>query len=168
MNQVEVDLRILDYKALKNQQDALTNMKDAEARIEVEKKKKYDEIKSLKAQISSMESRIKQAEKEIEEYDKMLDPIKKQISAMEKLISDMNPGRILYKMTELELENTKAACLLGMIQLEEYYNADGQNDSHRVDDITKAFVRTCEHRIKVLEEKFGPKLDLLLNGSFEK
>ena len=68
----------------------------------------------------------------------------------------MNPGRILYKMTELELENTKAACLLGMIQLEEYYNADGQNDSHRVEDITKAFVRTCEHRIKVLEEKLGP------------
>ena len=70
----------------------------------------------------------------------------------------MNPGRILYKMTELELENTKAACLLGMIQLEEYYNADGQNDSHRVEDITKAFVRTCEHRIKVLEEKlYGPR-----------
>ena len=75
------------------------------------------------------------------------------------MISDMNPGRILYKMTELELENTKAACLLGMIQLEEYYNADGQNDSHRVEDITKAFVRTCEHRIKVLEEKLGPKVE---------
>ena len=65
----------------------------------------------------------------------------------------MNPGRILYKMTELDLENTRAACLLGMIQLEEYYNADGQNDSHRVEDITKEFVRTCEHRIKVLEDK---------------
>ena len=98
----------------------------------------------------------------------MLDPIKKQISAMEKLISDMNPGRILYKMTELELENTKAACLLGMIQLEEYYNADGQNDSHRVEDITKAFVRTCEHRIKVLEEKLGPKISELFYKSTEK
>ena len=60
-------------------------------------------------------------------------------------------------MTELELENTKQACLLGMIQLEKYYNADGQNESHRVEDITKAFVRTCEHRIKVLEEKLLPK-----------
>ena len=69
----------------------------------------------------------------------------------------MNPGRILYKMTELDLENTRAACLLGMIQLEEYYNADGQNDSHRVEDITKEFVRTCEHRIKVLEEKLWPR-----------
>ena len=80
----------------------------------------------------------------------------------------MNPGRILYKMTELELENTKAACLLGMIQLEEYYNADGQNDSHRVEDITKAFVRTCEHRIKVLEEKLGPKISELFYESAEK
>ena len=80
----------------------------------------------------------------------------------------MNPGRILYKMTELELENTKAACLLGMIQLEEYYNADGQNDSHRVEDITKAFVRTCEHRIKVLEEKLGPKIPELFYESAEK
>ena len=97
----------------------------------------------------------------------MLDPIKKQISAIETAISLMNPGRILYKMTELELENTKAACLLGMIQLEEYYNADGQNDSHRVEDITKAFVRTCEHRIKVLEEKLGPKQGWFI-GSFEK
>ena len=94
--------------------------------------------------------------------------IKKQVSAMEKLISDMNPGRILYKMTELELENTKAACLLGMIQLEEYYNADGQNDSHRVEDITKAFVRTCEHRIKVLEEKLGPSITWSLTELSEK
>ena len=99
--------------------------------------------------------------------DKMQDSIKKQISIMEKLISDMNPGRILYKMTELDLENTRAACLLGMIQLEEYYNADGQNDSHRVEDITKEFVRTCEHRIKVLEEKICPGGDWF-TGSFEK
>ena len=94
-------------------------MEDAEARIEVEKKKKYDEIKSLKAQISSMESRIKQAEKEIEVFDKRLDSFKASIVNIKKAIASMNPGRILYKMTELELENTKAACLLGMIQLEE-------------------------------------------------
>ena len=85
----------------------------------------------------------------------MQNPIREDIEIMEAAVTHMNPGRILYKMTELELENTKAACLLGMIQLEEYYNADGKNDSHRVDDITKAFVRTCEHRIKVLEEKLG-------------
>ena len=77
----------------------------------------------------------------------------------------MNPGRILYKMTELDLENTRAACLLGMIQLEEYYNADGQNDSHRVEDITKEFVRTCEHRIKVLEEKLGLNIFEGISGS---
>ena len=89
-------------------------------------------------------------------------------SNLQESISDMNPGRILYKMTELELENTKAACLLGMIQLEEYYNADGQNDSHRVEDITKAFVRTCEHRIKVLEEKLGPIITWSLTELSEK
>ena len=89
-------------------------------------------------------------------------------SNLQESISDMNPGRILYKMTELDLENTRAACLLGMIQLEEYYNADGQNDSHRVEDITKAFVRTCEHRIKVLEEKLGPKITWSLTELSEK
>ena len=96
-------------------------MKDAEARIEVEKKKKYDEIKSLKAQISSMESRIKQAEKEIEQLNDKKEKTNfwRKECAIENAISEMNPGRILYKMTELELENTKAACLLGMIQLEE-------------------------------------------------
>ena len=80
----------------------------------------------------------------------------------------MNPGRILYKMTELDLENTRAACLLGMIQLEEYYNADGQNDSHRVEDITKEFVRTCEHRIKVLEDKIYPRISDWFSTNLEK
>ena len=88
--------------------------------------------------------------------DERLNPLREAIRKQEESISAMNPGRILYKMTELELENTKHACLLGMIQLEKYYNADGQNESHRVEDITKAFVRTCEHRIKVLEDILLP------------